>query len=104
MEASSQVQALQQTQDLHFVVKTLQESLNLPKPELLSFSGHPGDYCKFMCNFETNIEGRVTDPRLGLSYLIHHCMGEAKQSIDDCVILSPEDGYQRAKKILLTRC
>ena len=103
MESSSQVPALQQAQDLQFVVKTLQDSLNLPKPELLSFSGHPGDYCKFMCNFETIIEGRVTDPRLRLSYLIQYCTGEAKRSIDDCVVLPPEDGYQRAKKILLTR-
>ena len=102
MESSSQVPALQQAQDLQFVVKTLQDSLNLPKPELHP-KKDPGDYCKFMCNFETIIEGRVTDPRLRLSYLIQYCTGEAKRSIDDCVVLPPEDGYQRAKKILLTR-
>ena len=43
---------------------TLQEGFNLPKPELLTFNGTPIDYCKFVNNFEANIETSVWDDRL----------------------------------------
>ena len=82
---------------------TLHEGFNLPKPELLTFNGTPTDYCKFIKNFETNIEGRVSDYRLRLNYLIQYCNGEAKSCIEDCVLLEPSEGYTRAKSILYSR-
>ena len=88
---------------LQTMASTIQESFNLPKPDILTFSGNPADYCKFIKNFETNIESRVDDARLRLSYLIQYCEGEAKRSIEDCVVLSSENGYNRAKSILATR-
>ncbi|XP_060589840.1 uncharacterized protein LOC132744996 [Ruditapes philippinarum] len=80
-----------------------QNVYGLPKPELIKFSGNPADYCKFISNFETNIEARVSDNRLKLNYLIQLCQGEAKYCIEDCVILSPDEGYLRAKEILKSR-
>ena len=82
---------------------TLQEGFNLPKPEILSFSGKAIDYCKFVKNFETNVECKVSDDRLRLSYLIQYCLGEAKHCIEDCVLLEPTEGYRRAREILQTR-
>jgi len=83
---------------------TLQEGFNLPKPEILSFSGKANDYCKFVKNFETNVECKVSDDRLRLSYLIQYCLlGEAKYCIEDCVLLEPTEGYRRAREILQTR-
>ena len=79
---------------------TLQEGFNLPKPELLTFNGTPTDYCKFISNFDTNISTRVSDARLRLSYSIQYCTGEAKSCIDDCVLLEPSEGYERARSIL----
>ena len=81
---------------------TLQEGFNLPKPELLTFNGTPTSYLKFIKNFETNIESRVSDNQLRLSYLIQYCEGEAKESIEDCVLLEDE-GYKRARTILHSR-
>ena len=81
----------------------LQEGFNLPKPELLTFNGSPTDYCKFISNFETNIGTRVSDDRLRLSYLIQYCNGEAKSCIEDCVLLEPSEGYERARSILYSR-
>ena len=46
-----------------FFATTLQEGFNLPKPELLTFNGTPTDYCKFIKNFETNIENSISDHR-----------------------------------------
>ncbi|CAG2213536.1 unnamed protein product [Mytilus edulis] len=84
------------------LASTLQEGFNLPKPELLTFDGKPTDYCKFIKNFETNVECRVTDDQLKLSYLIQYCKGEAKSSIEDCVLLEKK-GYERARSILHSR-
>ena len=74
---------------------TLQKGFNLSKPELLTLTGTPTDYCTFIKNFETNIENKIKDNRLRLSYLIQYCNEEAKSSIEDCVLLEPSDGYKR---------
>ncbi|VDH93480.1 Hypothetical predicted protein [Mytilus galloprovincialis] len=84
------------------LASTLQEGFNLPKPELLTFDGKPTDYCKFIKNFETNVECRVTDDQLKLSYLIQYCKGEAKSSIEDCVLLEKK-GYERASNSTASR-
>ncbi|XP_045209072.2 uncharacterized protein LOC123560989 [Mercenaria mercenaria] len=81
----------------------VQDFHGLPKPELIKFNGNPADYCKFLSNFETNIETRVSDSRLRLNYLIQLCQGDARYCIEDCVILPPDEGYLRAKEILKSR-
>lgn len=85
------------------LASSLHEGFNLPKPELFTFSGNPMDYCKFMKNFETNIEAKVSDNQQRLSYLIQYCVGEAKNSIEDCVLLDTNEGYNRARSILFSR-
>ena len=66
----------------------------------MTFDGKPIDYCKFIKNFETNVESRVSDDQMRLSYLIQYCKGEAKSSIENCVLLEPTDGYKHARSIL----
>ena len=85
------------------LASALQEGFNLPKPELLTFDGKPINYCKFIKNFETNVESRVSDDQMRLSYLIQYCKGEAKSSIEDCVLLEPTEGYKLARSILYSR-
>ena len=52
------------------LASTLQEGFNLPKPELLTFSGNPIDYCKFIKNFETNVESKVSDDQMKCPMLL----------------------------------
>ena len=85
------------------LASTLQKGFNLPKPELLTFHGTQTDYCKFISNFETNIENRVYDDRLKLSYLIQYCNSEGKSCIEDYVLLEPSEDYKRARCILYSR-
>ena len=82
---------------------SVKDSLTLPKPDLMSFSGDPTDYFRFISTFEANIANRVRDDRLKLAYLIQYCSGDAKESISDCVILDPAIGYNKAREILLKR-
>ena len=70
---------------------------------LLTFNGTPTDYCKLIKNFFSNIESSISDNRLRLSYLIQYCNGEAKSSLEDCMLLKPSDGNKRARSILYLR-
>ena len=84
-------------------LKSLSLGVTLPKPELLTFSGTPKDYFKFMKNFETNIVLKISDPSLRLSYLIQFCTGDPKKLIEDCVLLNPQEGYEKAVALLQSR-
>ena len=88
------------TQDM---ANALDQFVSIPKPEILYFEGDPLQYWKFINSFETGIANRVNDDRLRLSYLIQYCKGEARDSIDDCVILEPAHGYRLAREILDSR-
>ncbi|KAK3741593.1 hypothetical protein QZH41_012537, partial [Actinostola sp. cb2023] len=54
----------------------------------------------FMKNFEINVESKEEHDSDRLSYLIQFCKGKAKEAIEHCIIMPPEEGYKRAKDIL----
>ena len=85
------------------MASAVREGFTMPKPEILTFSGDPAAYYKFIRCFDANIGDRVADDRLKLSYLIQFCKDEAKQAIEDCVIQDPTEGYGSARSILLKR-
>ena len=74
--------------------------MELPKREFLFFDGNPINYSKFMRNFELNVENRVQDASVRLSYLIQYTGGKARDAIQNCVILPEVGGYLKAKEIL----
>ena len=84
------------------ILQTVTSALNMPQPEILSFSGKPTDYWKFIRNFETNVASRVKDDNIKLSYLIQNCKGDARECIEDCVVLTV-NGYSKAREILHKR-
>ena len=53
-----------------------------------------------MRNFEINVESKETNDADRLNYLIQYCKGTARQAIEHCIIMPPEEGYRRAKEIL----
>ena len=82
------------------LVATGLERLEMPKRELISFDGDPMRYPRFIKGFEINVERRVKDHDERLSFLIQYCRGAAKEAIENCVMLPPEQGYSEAKDIL----
>ncbi|CAH8630974.1 unnamed protein product [Dicrocoelium dendriticum] len=74
--------------------------VELPKVELESFDGNPATYWKFVKQFEYFVEDRVSDSGQRLLYLIYYCKGRAKEAISECVMLPPEQAYERARNIL----
>ena len=72
----------------------------MPKRELMSFDGDPKGYPRFIKGFEVKVERRVKDYDERLTFLIQYCRGAAKEAIENCIMLPPEQGYREAKDIL----
>ena len=72
----------------------------LPKVELSYFDGNPVNYVKFIKQFEYHVESKVNDPGQRLLQLLHYCRGRARTAIDECTLLHPSQGYNRARTIL----
>ena len=84
-------------------MKKLAELSMLPKPELIHFDGNPLRYYIFMKNFENQVEKDTDDNGRRLQLLIQHCSGKAKKVIESCILLSEEEGYKEAKRLLEER-
>ena len=76
---------------------------NLPRPDMLQFDGDVKSWASFYHNFQSQIGGRVQDPAVKLNYLIQFCTGTARKVIEQCVLLPPQVGYDRAIKQLSDR-
>ena len=76
------------------------EGIDMPKREFLSFDGDLKRYPRFMKSFEINVERRVKEDDEKLSYLIQYCKGPARDAIENCLMLPPDEGYNEAKEIL----
>ena len=74
--------------------------LDLPKLDLPSYNGDPGGYWNFIRQFEVQVESRVADNQLRLSYLSRCCNGRAKRIIEGCAMLPADEGYSTAKTTL----
>ena len=66
----------------------------------LDTHGDPAEYWSFVTSFETNIGSKVTDDRMKLNYLVQFCRGRAKESIENCVLMEPSEGYMTALAVL----
>jgi len=85
------------------IVKTMTNTLMLPKPELFTFDGNHLHYWMFIRNFERNIEGKTSDESEKLNYLLQYCTGKAKEVVRNCVVMEPSLGYVTARKLLQER-
>ena len=74
----------------------------LPKFELIIFDGNPLRYFSIIKSFENNVENNICDSSRQLQVLIQYCTGKAKV-IENCILLSPSEGYKEAKKLLEER-
>ncbi|KAJ8038350.1 hypothetical protein HOLleu_15746 [Holothuria leucospilota] len=83
-----------------YIFEGMLHSLNMPKLDIITFDGNPSCYWNFMHSFETNVEARVKDDKMRLTYLIQFCKGKARGSIEDCVLIRSGSGYKVAKGIL----
>ena len=74
--------------------------MDLPKIEILKFTGDPTNYNRFIRIFEANVDSVTKDSNRGLLLLIQHCEGESKKLIEFYLIPDPQKVYLHVKSIL----
>lgn len=91
-----------QTKMVTEIASALRDSMIAPKQDIAKFDGNPRSYHKFWSSFEAATKA-ISDDHAKLNYLIQNCVGEAKDAIDELIILEPAEGLQEAKSILSKR-
>ena len=82
------------------LASALQLPRDFPQLEVIKFDGDPRKYAKFIRTFEQTVGAVNLSANKKLLYLVQHCQGEAKQLIEYCCLLDPENGYTKALNLL----
>ena len=78
--------------------------INAPKIELDVFNGDPLRYQVFIALFDEAVDKCTElDGSAKLARLLQYCGGDAKRSIENCVLIGGSEGYKKAKEILERR-
>ena len=77
--------------------------LNLPKTTLMQFDGNPLDFRVFMNAFDNTVGSLNVSDSAKLNRLLEYCVGKAVKVIKPCALMSPSDGYARARELLYER-
>ena len=78
-------------------------TLRLPAVELVQYDGNPLKFWSFIRTFESKVENCTSDNAAKLSRLIYYCTGKVRRVIECCSVMSPEEGYPKAKALLKQR-
>ena len=78
------------------------EAALLPKSEIIRFDGDAKNYQRFITGFVMMITSRNIPDAAKLTYLIQYCEGKAKRLIEDPVMMTPKDGFEKALQLLKT--
>jgi len=82
---------------------TIRQGFALPKPDLSIFDGNPMEYWSFFRSFENTVERNAMNESEKLMYLLQYTTGDAKKTIECCVVMDPSMGYMAARKLLKER-
>ena len=75
----------------------------LPKLETVKFAGNVTEYTQFTKAFDSNIGSKLANDEERLSYLDQYLVGEPKELIRSCLLMSPSEGYSEARSRLHQR-
>ena len=87
----------------HTVQQQLLDAVNLPKTSLHTFDGNPLQYHMFITAFDNMVDNKLVSNSTKLNILVEHCTGKAAKIIQCCVLMSPEEGYWKARQLLAER-
>ncbi|KAF5397615.1 hypothetical protein PHET_09453 [Paragonimus heterotremus] len=91
------------TSEAEVVARTVEQRLDLPEREIQRPYGNPKSCWSFIKEVQIAIEGKRTDNQARLTYLIRFCDGQAKVTIQLCIVLDAAEGYVLARSILRKR-
>ena len=67
------------------------------------FDCNPLEYRSFFRSFENTVERNAMNESEKLLYLLQYTTGDAKKTIECCVVMDPSNGYMAARKFLKER-
>ena len=79
------------------------DRLEMPRSSVPTFSGDPLSFREFCIAFQSDVGSRAVSPKIKLRKLADCCKGKAYTAIRPCFLMSPEEGYWSAWKILQER-
>ena len=82
---------------------TIRQEFALPKPDLSIFDGNPLEYWSFFRSFENTVVRNAMSESEKLMYLLQYTTGDAKKTIECCVVMNTSKGYMAARKLLQER-
>ncbi|VDP94489.1 unnamed protein product [Echinostoma caproni] len=77
-----------------------QRQFRLLDVEIAKFDGTPKRLWKFLSSFKADVAGHSLNDRERLCCLIHFCVGEAREAIEEYVLLPMSEEYSREIHIL----
>ncbi len=83
--------------------RSLIETLQLPKAELMFYDGEPLKFWEFWRAFEINVDSTSIPDAAKITRLLHYCKGDARKVIQACSVMESTKGYLRAKALLKER-
>ena len=75
----------------------------MPKQDLSIFDGNSFEYWSFFRSFENTVIRNAMSESEKLIYLLQNSPGDAKKTIECCVVMDPSNGYMAARKLLQER-
>ena len=78
-----------------------QQKATLPKRIIPTFGGNPLEYRMFIQAFVAGIESKEPDSTSRLYFLDQYTTGTAKELVRSCQHMSPVEGYNRARELLM---
>ncbi|XP_061753152.1 uncharacterized protein LOC133550969 [Nerophis ophidion] len=72
----------------------------LPQGSVPFFDGNILEYKSFIHSFEHMVESKTDNDKDRLQFLIQYTKGHAQKLIKSCEYMSPDRGYQKAKRLL----
>ncbi|KAK3726857.1 hypothetical protein QZH41_010519, partial [Actinostola sp. cb2023] len=98
--ASMMTTQLEQHKQMISSHQEMAAAMTLPQPKIPTFKGAVIEYKSFMMAFDSRIKPKTTNNADRLYYLQQHLEGEAKDLIEGCLHLDPDEGYNEARKLL----
>ncbi|XP_071483368.1 uncharacterized protein [Diadema antillarum] len=83
--------------------RQLMETISLSNVDIMQFDGNPLKYFQFMRSFDSLIGDSTLDNNSKLLKLYNLCEGQAKSIIQCCLMMSPDEGYFKARHLLADR-
>ena len=88
-----------QHSDLHKIV----DRMSLPQVKLEKFAGDPLNFKSFMAVFDEHVHRSTAEDSMKLSRLLEFTEEDALKAIRHCSLMTPAEGYARAREILEKR-